>query len=98
MSIELPSDRSIEARSNGLAARAAIQIEKDIPLPQRQRNDRYPWAQMDVGDSFAVPSAGPNGKRLHAAASKAAQVLSIKLTCRTLTENGVRVVRVWRIA
>lgn len=31
-------------------------IEKDIPLPEhRGRPNKYPFPDMDVGDSFAVP-------------------------------------------
>ena len=30
-----------------------IKIEKDIPLPKTR--SKYPWAEMDVGDSFFVP-------------------------------------------
>lgn len=33
-----------------------VKIDKDIPLPGdvhfRLRNNKYPWAEMEVGDSF----------------------------------------------
>jgi hypothetical protein len=38
-----------------------LKIEKDIPLPPRQRGKgyvaehNYPWDKMEVGDSFFVP-------------------------------------------
>ncbi len=31
-----------------------FKIDKDAPLPDRLR-DKYPWNDMDVGDSFLVP-------------------------------------------
>jgi hypothetical protein len=30
-------------------------IEKGVPLPGRGRSPIYPFEQMEVGDSFAVP-------------------------------------------
>ena len=32
-----------------------IKIEKNIPLPLRPRSDKYPLAQLEVGDSFFAP-------------------------------------------
>jgi hypothetical protein len=73
-----------------------IFIER-VPLPWNgRRNRRYPWRDMQVGDSFFVPRgeisqmsslAGVTGKRL-----------GWRFTCRTEnygTENEG--VRVWRI-
>lgn len=31
------------------------QIDKSIPMPQRTRIAKYPFAEMSVGDSFLVP-------------------------------------------
>lgn len=28
------------------------QIEKDVPMPQDKREVKYPFAEMEVGDSF----------------------------------------------
>jgi hypothetical protein len=50
---------------NGAAKHGAepIQIERDVPFPNRpapytSRRAKYPFAQMQIGDSFATPSAG----------------------------------------
>lgn len=32
-------------------------IESDVPVPTKFL--KYPWDQMGIGDSFAVPCAGP---------------------------------------
>ena len=29
-----------------------FRIQKDVPLPARQRASKYPFADMDIGDSF----------------------------------------------
>lgn len=40
-------------------AQRRVTIQRGIPLPerpvQRQRRPRYPWARMEVGDSFLFP-------------------------------------------
>lgn len=72
-----------------------IEIEKGVPVPteegKRAKRSKYPFAMMEVGDSFEVVNAPKsflvtvhvNGKRL-----------GYKFTTRK-TENGRRV---WRIA
>lgn len=32
-----------------------IQIEKNVPIPQRTRLPELPFGEMDVGDSFLAP-------------------------------------------
>jgi len=32
----------------------SIKIEKGVPVPDRRGNNKYPWADMEVGDSFFV--------------------------------------------
>jgi len=48
-----------------------IQIDRGIPLPPRGRITKYPWAKMEVGDSFLFPSKGAGPA---AAAAKSACV------------------------
>ena len=34
-----------------------FQIEKNVPIPpRREYKTKYPWDEMDVGDSFYVPN------------------------------------------
>jgi len=70
-------------------------IEKNIPLPARARSEHYPLKDMEVGDSFLVPS---NDK-----AKTAASVRSCSQRHRASGANfSVRMVaegvRVWRTA
>ena len=39
-----------------------IKVDKGIPLPPNFRQTKYPWATMDVGDSFALPGPGQAGR------------------------------------
>lgn len=68
---------------------STIVVSKDIPLPAA-RVGRYPFATMDVGDSFEVTS-----KYAGQAAYGAGRKLGYKFACRA-DATGVR--RVWRTA
>lgn len=70
-----------------------IKLEQNIPIPDRRPARIYPFRKMKVGDSFFV--ADISLVRIHAAARK---YKDLRVTCRTLVENGVKGVRVWRIS
>lgn len=71
-------------------------IASDVPLPNRRgAPSRYPWREMSVGDSTFMPL--PDGNNM----ATAARVFShanreYGFMSRTVTENGVAGVRVWR--
>jgi hypothetical protein len=71
-----------------------IKIEKGIPLPGRNIGRphayKYPFREMQIGDSFAVAST----KEGYHAASYGKRISGFTFACRT-TANGARV---WRIA
>ena len=76
-----------------------IKIDKGVPLPPvpakggAGRKPKYPWREMQVGDSFFAAS----DKKLFST-TKAGQSLNMKFATRKTEENGVRGFRVWRIA
>ena len=75
------------------------QIEKGVAIPARNfKKSRYPFNEMDVGDSFIVPITGSKRTtqtRLSAsAASYSRYKQGRKFTVRVV-ENGFRV---WRTA
>lgn len=37
-----------------------VKIESGVPLPPARNKRRYPYPQLQVGDSFFVPSMGQN--------------------------------------
>jgi len=68
-----------------------IEITKGLPTPHRGRT-KYPFRDMELGDSFFAPGASVIG--LHGCARRHRPM---RFTCRTLVENGVAGGRGWRI-
>lgn len=84
-----------------------FKIEKDVPLPQGAGRGwrKYPFCDMEVGDSFLVPrdevklrSVGSNGRlgaaTIYTAASQYGRRLGRRFTARKLPDGSVRV---WRV-
>lgn len=75
-----------------------IQIDKGIPLAPSQpgkgggRKTIYPWRQMEVGDSFFVPD-----RTIRSFSGSAAQHRPRRFSMRTVVENGVSGIRIWRV-
>lgn len=69
---------------------ADVQIEKGIEVPRPIRQGRYPWAQMEVGDSFLIA-----GKEALGSVYNANKAHKPKHYIARKTEGGVRV---WRDA
>lgn len=74
-----------------------IQIDKGVPLPKRRlpSEPMYPWRSMEIGDSFFVEKRGASMTKQALAAGKAS---NRKFITRSVEENGVTGIRVWRIA
>jgi len=85
-----------------------IEIEKDVPLPighGRGHPAKYPFAEMEVGHSFAIPLTGERykGARRDKAATQLSRTAhrygkkhSKTFTVRQLNDEGVA--RVWRVS
>ena len=69
-----------------------IEITKGVPAP-RGRKSKYPFRDMDVGDSFFAPGSSVIG--IHGCARRHRPM---RFTCRSVVENGIAGIRVWRIA
>lgn len=67
-----------------------ITIEKGIPIPPKSRRSKYPWEQMEIGDSFQVEGQKSVGF------PKAFLEKGWEFERRTYQENGTDFVRVWR--
>lgn len=85
---------SIPQRLDGRGA--GIVVEKNIPMPGQGRNCIYPWRAMEVGDSFFVP--GKTAREMSAGKSIAQRLTTFKFTQRSVVENEVKGVRIWRTA
>ena len=66
------------------------QIEKDVPMPRR---GKYPFSEMEIGDSFSVPAE--DRLRLASSASRASARLGCKFVTRKQKDGSVRC---WRTA
>ena len=63
-------------------------VTSGVPVP-RKKNAKYPWREMEVGDSFFVPNTTTAKTHLNGAA----RAVCIRITIREM-DRGVRV---WRI-
>jgi hypothetical protein len=86
-------DPSIVRPGTGLERKREdeIEITKGVPTPHRGRS-KYPFRHMELGDSFFAPGGTVIG--LHGCARRHRPM---RFTCRSVVENGVAGVRVWRI-
>lgn len=71
-----------------------FKIESDVPVPalSRIRNARYPWRQMEIGQSFFVP--GVTASKFNSRVVGARRATGFWFVTRTV-DGGVRV---WRVA
>lgn len=69
-----------------------MKIERDIPLPPARNQRRYPYPQLEVGESFFVPEVSQN------AIANQAWRWSQKLGRKFETRKRPGGVRVWRTA
>ncbi len=74
-----------------------IKIDKNIPAPTTGAGapPKYPFGEMEIGDSFFIANATGNAL---ISASKNWRKNGEKYTSRTVTEDGVPGCRIWRIA
>lgn len=71
---------------------STIKIDKGVPIPNGSGGySVYPWAEMEVGDSFFAPVPGLSGS-----IAGAARKYGWKFRTQTTVENGIKGVRVWR--
>ena len=67
-------------------------IEKNIPLPQkRRRPSRYPFADMNVGDSFLTSNTSVRGSMI--AYAKRHKSMGLRFIAETQADGRIRV---WR--
>jgi len=69
-------------------------IEKGIEIPEvhRGRPEKYPWAQMEIGDCFFVPEN--TSKHTTSVAYFAGKRHDMKFSARTVAGGS----RIWRVA
>lgn len=73
-----------------------LEIQKNVPMPPgRFCGTTDVMTRLEVGDSFFLP--GVTSRVAWSRVGGIAHRLKIKLTTRTVTENGISGIRVWRI-
>lgn len=70
-------------------------IEKDVPLPEKNVRWKYPFDQMEPGDSFFV--ANRDTTQMSALCKRAARRLEARFVTATATKGEQTGVRVWRL-
>jgi len=81
-----------------------VQIDKNIPVPAETEvrgNARYPWPDMNIGDSFfQAPSDNEDqkicSKRMIAARANRRKSHGENYVIACVTENGIDGVRIWK--
>ena len=80
-----------------------IKLDRKVPIPPHGgghggRYLKYPWDTMQVGDSFFVAGASARSS-IPTSARSYGRGRGIKFNCtlRTVTERGVKGVRIWRV-
>ncbi|MBS0219165.1 MAG: hypothetical protein JSR91_00335 [Proteobacteria bacterium] len=82
-----------------------IVIERGIPIPKPRGRGRvrtplrFALDKMEIGDSICVYNDGGGIKKTQqVAAGRAARLKPKKFVTRRLVENGLQIVRIWRVA
>lgn len=76
-----------------------LKIEKGVPLPTRpaKRNTRWPWRDMEVGDSVLVENTEADPQLIYAARNSAhAYAANSTFKFRT-SQIGKSQMRIWRV-
>jgi len=77
-----------------------MKIDTDIPIP-RLRASKHPFSTMEVGQSVFYPLTGAAAIDRHPAYMAAATIqkryADYRFTGRTVTENDIRGIRIWRV-
>lgn len=77
---------------------AQIKIDKGIPIPERRTHTKFPFADMEIGDSFFVPAKQTKMSTLAARVSVARKRHAPRsFLLAKVTEKKIEGTRVWRI-
>jgi hypothetical protein len=74
-------------------------IERGVPVPPlgRQLVRKYPFCAMKVGDSFFVPGQTSVKGSARVAAATYGRRNNMRFTGRTVTQDGISGLRIWRV-
>jgi len=73
------------------------EVESDIKIPPPNYKEKWSFHRLEVGDSFAIPFDDKlEVTRLRTAASAYSGRHRVRLITRTVIEDNVKKLRVWR--
>ena len=79
----------------------AFKIEKDIEIPMKRKRAKYPFKEMDIGDSFLIMVDPSEDKEILSIRIKKAQINVISaarnLEIKVVTRQEDGNLRCWRI-
>jgi hypothetical protein len=70
-------------------------IESGVPLPDKHVRWKYPFDQLEVGQSFFVPNKDTT--QMAAACKRAAKRLGVRFATAKAERGGQQGTRVWRM-
>ena len=71
-----------------------VKIDKDVPFPVLKRyRTRYPWHDLQVGDSFVY-----DGSLINAKAAAAYHSNDVTRFAARISDKSKSIVRIWRTA
>lgn len=81
---------------------AVFKVEKGVPAPKRHHRMKYPFREMEVGDSFFVPLTSTSGLPSTLRSNISASARSVfgqsgRIETKTVEESGVLGFRVWLV-
>lgn len=68
-----------------------FKIEKNVPMPRSMPRSKFPFASMEVGDSCFLE------KEISCIHAYTRHLKPKKFSGRTVTEDGIKGIRIWRI-
>lgn len=78
------------------------EIEKGIEIPKAAPRGgltkKYYFETMSIGESIFIPLDGRKYEAISSSAGSAARRAGVKVTTRRIEKDGVKGVRVWRVA
>jgi hypothetical protein len=80
-----------------------MKIDANIPIPkivQVARESKYPLRSLQIGDSFFIPKGNEKGTRnsISSLMDACSKRHGLKFVTRTVVEDNVKGLRVWRVA
>lgn len=70
-----------------------VEIQKNIPY---RADQKWPFLKMEVGDSVRFVQSDPSAKTAQRQCHSYGQMYDMKFKTKTVEENGIMVIRIWR--